>query len=124
MLLFAPYEKNSLKNDPVVSMLGKWEIHYLAFEGPQGCQKPPVIVLGGAFQNFTSYRFFTSDVLEIAPIILVDLPSLGNNSQLAANLGLEDLADLLYYWLVQEAIRKVSLMGLSLGLSGCQYLCF
>ncbi|MBK7301204.1 MAG: hypothetical protein IPI79_13260 [Moraxellaceae bacterium] len=57
MLLFAPYEKNSLKNDPVVSMLGKWEIHYLAFEGPQDCQKPPVIVLGGAFQNFTSYRF-------------------------------------------------------------------
>ncbi|MCC6373772.1 MAG: alpha/beta hydrolase [Moraxellaceae bacterium] len=115
MLLFAPYEKNSLKNDPVVSMLGKWEIHYLAFEGPQGCQKPPVIVLGGAFQNFTSYRFFTSDVLEIAPVILVDLPSLGNNAQLAANLGLEDLADLLYYWLVQEGITKVSLMGLSLG---------
>ena len=113
MLLFAPYEKNSLKNDPVVSMLGKWEIHYLAFEGPQDCQKPPVIVLGGAFQNFTSYRFFTSDVLEFAPIILVDLPSLGNNAQLAANLGLEDLADLLYYWLVQEGIPKVSLMGLS-----------
>ncbi|MBK7301203.1 MAG: alpha/beta hydrolase [Moraxellaceae bacterium] len=46
---------------------------------------------------------------------MVDLPSLGNNAQLAANLGLEDLADLLYYWLVQEGITKVSLMGLSLG---------
>ena len=55
------------------------------------------------------------DVLQIVPIILVDLPSLGNNSQLASDLGLEDLADLLYQWLVQEEVQKVSLMGLSLG---------
>lgn len=115
MLHFEPYEKNSLKNSPTISMLGKWEIHYLAFNGPQNSPYPPVIVLGGAFQNFTSYRFFVADVLEFAPIILVDLPSLGNNSQLAAHLGLEDLADLLYYWLVQEEIGRVSLMGLSLG---------
>jgi hypothetical protein len=26
-----------------------------------------LIVLGGAFQNFTSYRFFVADVLEILP---------------------------------------------------------
>ncbi len=115
MLHFEPYEKNSLKNDPTISMLGKWEIHYLAFNGPENCQKPPLIVLGGAFQNFTSYRFFVGDVVEICPIVLVDLPSLGNNSQLASELGLEDLADLLYYWLVQENINRVSLMGLSLG---------
>ncbi len=115
MLHFEPYEKNSLKNDPTISMLGKWEIHYLAFNGPENCQQPPLIVLGGAFQNFTSYRFFVGDVIEICPVILVDLPSLGNNSQLASDLGLEDLADLLYYWLVQENISRVSLMGLSLG---------
>jgi pimeloyl-ACP methyl ester carboxylesterase len=93
----------------------RWEIHYLAFQGPENNQKPPMIVLGGAFQNFTSYRFFVSDVLEITSVILVDLPSLGNNSQLASDLGLEDLADLLYHWLVQEQVEKVSLMGLSLG---------
>lgn len=115
MLIFEPYERNSLKKDPRVSMLGKWEIHYLAFEGPQDSRQPPIIVLGGAFQNFTSYRFFMDDVLQIVPIILVDLPSLGNNSQLASDLGLEDLADLLYQWLVQEEVQKVSLMGLSLG---------
>ena len=115
MLIFDPYEKNSLKQDPRVSMLGRWEIHYLAFQGPEDNQKPPMIVLGGAFQNFTSYRFFVSDVLEITSVILVDLPTLGNNSQIAADLGLEDLADLLYHWLVQEQVEKVSLMGLSLG---------
>ncbi len=115
MLIFDPYEKNSLKLDPRMSMLGKWEIHYSAFEGPANSTKPPLIVLGGAFQNFTSYRFFVSDVLEITSVILVDLPSLGNNSQLASDLGLEDLADLLYQWLVQEEVQRVSLMGLSLG---------
>ena len=80
MLIFDPYEKNSLKQDPRVSMLGRWEIHYLAFQGPEDNQKPPMIVLGGAFQNFTSYRFFVSDVLEITSVILVDLPSLGNKA--------------------------------------------
>jgi hypothetical protein len=24
-------------------MLGKWEIHYLAFQGPEDCQKPPLL---------------------------------------------------------------------------------
>ena len=115
MLIFDSYDNSSLKQDPRVSMLGKWEIHYLAFPGPENNQKPPMIVLGGAFQNFTSYRFFVSDVLEITSVILVDLPSLGDNSQLADDLGLEDLADLLYHWLVQEEVKKVSLMGLSLG---------
>ena len=48
MLIFDPYEKKSLKQDPRVSMLGRWEIHYLAFQGPEDNQKPPMIVLGGA----------------------------------------------------------------------------
>lgn len=115
MLIFDEYEKNSLKQEPRQSMLGKWEVHYSAFNSVIDSKKPPLIVLGGAFQNFTSYRFFVSDVLEITSVILVDLPSLGNNSQLASDLGLEDLADLLYQWLVQEQVDKVSLMGLSLG---------
>jgi pimeloyl-ACP methyl ester carboxylesterase len=54
-------------------------------------------------------------VLAEVPVILVDLPSLGNNDQLAPDLGMEDLADLLFQWTQRAGLEKVSLMGLSLG---------
>ena len=38
MLIFDSYDNSSLKQDPRVSMLGKWEIHYLAFPGPENNQ--------------------------------------------------------------------------------------
>jgi pimeloyl-ACP methyl ester carboxylesterase len=72
-------------------------------------------VLGGAFQNFNSYKYCVENILNEVPVILVDLPSLGNNDQLAPELGMEDLADLLWHWTELRGLAKVSLMGLSLG---------
>lgn len=109
------YNRSSLKQAPKQDFIGKWRVDYLAFSQPDNAHKTPLIVLGGAFQNFNSYKYCVENVLNEVPVILVDLPSLGNNDQLAPDLGMEDLADLLWHWTEHAGLAKVSLMGLSLG---------
>ncbi len=114
-IVFEAYARQSLKQAPKTDFIGKWRVEYLAFTKPEHAEKTPLIVLGGAFQNFNSYKYCVEQVLEVVPVILVDLPSLGNNDQLAPELGMEDLADLLYQWVARSGLPKVSVMGLSLG---------
>ncbi|MFP5383500.1 MAG: alpha/beta fold hydrolase [Gammaproteobacteria bacterium] len=114
-LTYQQYDRTALKGTPNQHFVGKWRVDYLAFSLPENASKPPLIVLGGAFQNFNSYKFCVERIQVDFPVILVDLPSLGNNDQLAPELGMEDLADLLHEFVVQLEIPKASLMGLSLG---------
>lgn len=114
-LVYEAYNRSSLKQPPKTDFIGKWRVEYLAFSEPENVHKVPLIVLGGAFQNFNSYKYCVEEILKEVPVILVDLPSLGNNDQLAPQLGMEDLADLLFLWTTQAGLEKVSLMGLSLG---------
>lgn len=114
-LAYEDYNRSSLKQAPKTDFIGKWKVEYLAFSHPQNVHKTPLIVLGGAFQNFNSYKYCVENVLNEVPVILVDLPSLGNNDQLSPELGMEDLADLLFQWTQHAGLKQVSLMGLSLG---------
>ncbi len=114
-LTYQCYNRNSLKGAPLQHFVGRWRLDYLAFSLPENAHKPPLVVLGGAFQNFNSYKFCVERIQSDFPVILVDLPSLGNNDQVAAELSMEDLADLLHEFVVQQEIPKVSVMGLSLG---------
>ena len=114
-LTYEAYTRSSLKQPPRTDIIGTWRVEYLAFSLPENAHKTPLIVLGGAFQNFNSYKYCVEQILQAVPVILVDLPSLGNNSQLAPQLGMEDLADLLFLWTTKMGLEKVSLMGLSLG---------
>jgi pimeloyl-ACP methyl ester carboxylesterase len=114
-LEFADYHRSALREEPKIVMIGKWRIEYLAFNATETQGNPPLLVLGGAFQNFNSFKFCAEALIKVVPLILVDLPSLGNNQQLAPELGMEDLADLLYHFTQEMELKKVSLMGLSLG---------
>ena len=114
-VVYEVYNRSSLKQAPKTEFVGKWRVEYLAFSQPENAHKVPLIVLGGAFQNFNSYKYCVEQILNEVPVILVDLPSLGNNDQLAPELGMEDLADLLFQWTQRAGLEKVSLMGLSLG---------
>lgn len=109
------YTRSSLKQPANTDFVGKWRVEYLAFSTPENAHKVPLIVLGGAFQNFNSYKYCVEQILVDVPVILVDLPSLGNNDQLAPELGMEDLAELLFQWTQRAGLPRVSLMGLSLG---------
>lgn len=114
-IVFDSYARNSLKQSPRQEFIGRWRVNYLAFSHAGVAGKTPLIVLGGAFQNFNSYKYCVEQVMKVVPVILVDLPSLGENDQLAPELGMEDLADLLHQWTERMQLSQVSLMGLSLG---------
>lgn len=112
---YVPYSRQAIKSEVRSISVDQWRLDFLAFSTPDNAGKPPLLVVGGAFQNFNSYRYCVERIYEDFPVVLVDLPSLGNNDQLAPGLGMEDLADLLYEMVREAGWPKVHLMGLSLG---------
>jgi pimeloyl-ACP methyl ester carboxylesterase len=112
---YQEYSRGAIKAEPESFWVGQWRIDYIAFGAPENRHKPPLVVIGGAFQNFTSYKYCVEHIYTEFPVVLVDLPSLGNNDQVSPDLGMEDLADLLHEFVVHMGLPTVHLMGLSLG---------
>lgn len=120
---FDIYNKNSFKQPPRVTWMGGWKIEYMAIADPNTIHNTPIVIVGGAFQNFNSYKYCVEQLFEKGPVILIDLPSLGSNQQIrnrdtgesAAILELPELSRMLGDWLDLVEISKVSVMGMSLG---------
>ncbi len=72
-----------LNEAPQVLQLGDLRLHYQAFALRSHDPRPPVLLLGGAFQSFRSFAAEVSELLADHPVILLDLPSQGSNLQLA-----------------------------------------
>lgn len=92
-----------------------YKVEYQAFCLPENQGKTPVLFLGGAFQNFTSFRSEIELVLATHPIILADFPSQGCNDQLAPELGLGDFAHLIEQFCQSYQLHKLSILGISYG---------
>lgn len=105
-------DRDTLKN-PNVMEVGTWKIHFLSFTKPTNAHKSPIILLGGAFHNFSSLKFETENLAKDAPVYLVDLPGLGGNPQAAPDLTIEDYAHLLKTFCDNLGIDRTSLIGLS-----------
>ncbi|MBV1881605.1 MAG: alpha/beta hydrolase [Pseudomonadales bacterium] len=115
-LVFKKYTRRALNTDPVQHWIDeKWRVDYLAFSNESVQNKVPILIVGGAFQNFSAFKFFVEKFLEVSPVILVDLPSLGNNDQLAEDLSMEDMAMVLHRFVNDHELEKVSPLGMSLG---------
>ncbi len=109
------FAARKLDGTPLRGKVGTWGIEYLAFSHEANQNSVPVVFLSGAFQNFHSFRYEVEAVLAHFPVILIDLPSQGNNLQLAPELGLVDLADLLHSFLVHHNVPVVHVIGVSYG---------
>ena len=120
---FDIYNKNSFKQPARTTWIDGWKIEYMAIADPSTIHKTPIVIVGGAFQNFNSYKYCVEHLFEAGPIILIDVPSMGANQQIrnvdtgesAAVLELPDLSKMLGQWLDIIGIDKVSVMGMSLG---------
>ena len=120
---FDIYNKNCFKQPPRTTWIDGWKIEYMAIADPKTIHRTPIVIVGGAFQNFNSYKYCVEHLFESGPIILIDLPSMGGNQQIrnvdsgesAAVLELCDLSKMLGQWLDIVGIDKVSVMGMSLG---------
>lgn len=117
------YTRDTFKAPPRIHRIDGWKIEYMAIAIPETLHRTPVVIIGGAFQNFNSYKYCVEQLLAAGPIILIDLPSMGNNQQLenertgqsAGELELPDLANYLGRWVADMQLDKVSIMGMSLG---------
>lgn len=120
---FDTYTRNSFKEPSRAHWIDGWKIEYVAFGLQETMHLPPVVIIGGAFQNFNSYKYCVEQLLECGPIILVDLPSMGGNQQIsnvetgvsAGVLELPELSGMLGRWMDEVGLQKVSIMGMSLG---------
>ena len=120
---FDIYNKNSFKQPARTTWIDGWKIEYMAIADPKTIHNTPIVIVGGAFQNFNSYKYCVEQLFESGPVILIDLPSMGANQQIrnvdsnesAAILALPDLSKMLGQWLDIVRIEKVSVMGMSLG---------
>lgn len=120
---FERYTRNTFKAAPREHWIDGWKIEYMAIARPETLHRTPVVIIGGAFQNFNSYKYCVEQLLDAGPIVLIDLPSMGNNQQMqnefsgvsAGTLELPDLARYLGLWVQEVQLTRVSIMGMSLG---------
>ncbi|MDR6629365.1 pimeloyl-ACP methyl ester carboxylesterase [Acinetobacter lwoffii] len=120
---FDLYDKHSFKQPPRTTWMEGWKIEYMAIARPDTLHLRPMVIIGGAFQNFNSYKYCVEQLFDAGPIILIDLPSMGANQQIsnvdtglsAGTLELEDLAAMLGRWLEQMQLPQVAILGMSLG---------
>ncbi|MFU8926015.1 alpha/beta fold hydrolase [Acinetobacter puyangensis] len=120
---FELYHRDVFKQPVREFWLDGWKVEYMAIAQSETIHKTPIVIVGGAFQNFNSYKYCVEQLFQCGPVILIDLPSMGANQQIynkdsgasAAILELPDLSHMLGIWLDAMGIRKVSMMGMSLG---------
>ena len=79
---FDIYNKNSFKQPARTTWIDGWKIEYMAIADPKTIYNTPIVIVGGAFQNFNSYKYCVEQLFESGPVILIDLPSMGANQQI------------------------------------------
>lgn len=120
---FDLYDRDSFKKPARTTWIDGWKVEYMAIARPETLHMTPMVIIGGAFQNFNSYKYCVEQLFAAGPIILIDLPSMGANQQItnvdsglsAGTLELEDLAGMLGTWLDIVGMQKVAVLGMSLG---------
>lgn len=113
---FDIYDKNSFKQPSRSTWIDGWKIEYMAIADPRTIHNTPIVIIGGAFQNFNSYKYCVEQFFESGPVILIDLPSMGSNQQItnvdsglsAGTLELPDLSRMLGQWFDIVDIQKVA----------------
>lgn len=90
-------------------------IDFLAFNTKQNSSQPPVIILSGAFQSFASFQLEVESLIRSHPVIIIEMPSQGMNTQRLVNFSLHDYAKLLHLFITHNQLTKINLIGLSYG---------
>ena len=120
---FDLYHKDIFKQSARETWIDGWKVEFMAMADVRTIHQTPIVIVGGAFQNFNSYKYCVEQLFACGPVILIDLPSMGANQQItnrdtgvsAGMLELSDLSRMLGIWLDIVGISKVSMMGMSLG---------
>ncbi len=79
---FDLYDKQSFKQPARTTWIDGWKVEYMAIAQPETIHRTPIVIIGGAFQNFNSYKYCVEQLFAAGPIILIDIPSMGSNQQI------------------------------------------
>ncbi|MCO4794501.1 MAG: alpha/beta hydrolase [Bacteriovoracaceae bacterium] len=94
---------------------GPWKVEFQYFCNPGKENLPPILILGGAFQKFHSFKKDVRILMQEFPVLLVDLPGQGGNEQLSGDLNFDLMADILIDFLDEIEVEKVVPIALSYG---------
>jgi len=75
----------------------------------------PIVVLGGAFQNMQSWSKHLEYYVQLADVVLVDLPGTGKSDILPHEYSIEFLASTLHHLLLKLKIDKIEMVCASYG---------
>lgn len=112
---FDSFDAGHFRAAPVRSQLGPWVVEHHSFAHPATAECTPIVFIGGAFQNAWSFVREVKHFFPQRPIILLDLPGQGQNTQLSESLTFDDFADLIARFLDEQGLRTVIPIGLSYG---------
>ncbi|MCF8058725.1 MAG: alpha/beta hydrolase [Bacteriovoracaceae bacterium] len=112
---FSLFSAPDLQSHKSVTVKGGWQVNYLAFAQESFPGRSPLVILGGAFQKFHSFKKEVEQLSVHLPVILVDLPGQGSNDQEAKDIGFDVYADILASFLDELKIPKITPVALSYG---------
>lgn len=69
---FDIYNKNSFKQPPRITWIDGWKVEYMAIADPATIHNTPILIVGGAFQTFSSYKYCVEQLFEKGPVILIN----------------------------------------------------
>ncbi|MBC98818.1 MAG: hypothetical protein CME63_13810 [Halobacteriovoraceae bacterium] len=114
---FSIFSNIDLHNPDSIELKSGWKVNYLCFSLDKYTNEgiAPLVILGGAFQKFHSFKKEVEVLCQDMPVILVDLPGQGSNDQLGEELNFEDYATILRDFLDYHQIQKIVPVALSYG---------
>jgi pimeloyl-ACP methyl ester carboxylesterase len=112
---FADFDTAHFRAEPRRTAIGPWTVQHLSFGAPGTTDKPPLVFIGGAFQNAWSFLREVRHFITQRPIILLDLPGQGQNPQISGELTFDDFGDLIHAFLDTQSLTTVIPIGLSYG---------
>lgn len=112
---FPDFDTAHFRSAPRRTAIGEWTVEHMSFGAPGAVDRPPLMFIGGAFQNAWSFLREVKHFLPQRPVIIVDLPGQGQNNQISGSLSFADFADLLAKFCDEHGLQSVVPVGLSYG---------
>ncbi len=112
---FTLFSTLDLQSHKTMIVDGGQRVNYLAFAEDKFEGIPPLVILGGAFQKFHSFKKEVENLCKHMPVILVDLPGQGGNNQPSKDLSFEDYAQILKKFTDKMGLKTITPVALSYG---------
>lgn len=111
---FSAYEPECFEAPGRVLQLSGHSLEYMSFCSVSP-DRHPLVLLGGAFQTFSSFKLEVHNLMRRHPVIVLELPGQGRSQEDAVDLSFPDFADLMAGFVRAMGLPAIVPVGLSYG---------